>query len=177
MLRLPRFRLLEPRSYGEAAQLLAENGAGALDRAQGTPTLRVMLVAGGTDLFPNMKRRQFTPEVLISLARVREPQASTERHLDISAGRLCGMHRSGHPSAAGAPGRGARSSRISDTWDDRLNSARHTLNLYDHSLSGALRGFFMKPTGSLSRDGPTRVAWPWRAPNRPRSSCSARSCT
>jgi 4-hydroxybenzoyl-CoA reductase subunit beta len=87
MLRLPRFRLLEPRSYREAAQLLAENGAGALDRANGTPTLRVMLVAGGTDLFPNMKRRQFTPEVLISLARVRDA-AGIERngHIDISAG-------------------------------------------------------------------------------------------
>ena len=87
MLRLPRFRLLEPRSYGEAAQLLAENGAGALDRAQGTPTLRVMLVAGGTDLFPNMKRRQFTPEVLISLARVRDAsRIQRNGHLDISAG-------------------------------------------------------------------------------------------
>jgi 4-hydroxybenzoyl-CoA reductase subunit beta len=87
MLRLPRFRLVEPRSYGEAAQLLAENGAGALDRASGTPTLRVMLVAGGTDLFPNMKRRQFTPELLISLAHVRDA-AGIQRngHLDISAG-------------------------------------------------------------------------------------------
>src|SRR2546423_2487720 len=87
MLRLPRFRLLEPRSYGEAAQLLAENGAGELDRSRGTPTLRVMLVAGGTDLFPNMKRRQFTPEVLISLARARD--AAGLKHngqLDISAG-------------------------------------------------------------------------------------------
>ena len=87
MLRLPRFRLVEPRSYGEAAQLLAENGAGALDRAQGTPTLRVMLVAGGTDLFPNMKRRQFTPEVLISLSRVRDASGIQRNgHLDISAG-------------------------------------------------------------------------------------------
>ena len=87
MLRLPRFRLIEPRSYGEAAQLLAENGAGELDRTRGTPTLRVMLVAGGTDLFPNMKRRQFTPEVLISLARVRDA-AGIQRngHVDISAG-------------------------------------------------------------------------------------------
>ena len=87
MLRLPRFRLIEPRSYGEAAQLLAENGAGQLDRSRGTPTLRVMLVAGGTDLFPNMKRRQFTPEVLISLARVRDA-AGIQRngHVDISAG-------------------------------------------------------------------------------------------
>src|SRR6266566_171677 len=87
MLRLPRFRLLEPRSYGEAAQLLAENGAGELDRSRGTPTLRVMLVAGGTDLFPNMKRRQFTPEVLVSLGRVRDASGIQRNgHLDISAG-------------------------------------------------------------------------------------------
>src|SRR5256885_15346057 len=87
MLRLPRFRLLEPRSYGEAAQLLAGNGAGELDRSRGTPTLRVMLVAGGTDLFPNMKRRQFTPEVLISLARARDAAGIQHNgHLDISAG-------------------------------------------------------------------------------------------
>src|SRR5256886_6217833 len=87
MLRLPRFRLLEPRSYGEAAQLLGETGAGELDRSRGTPTLRVMLVAGGTDLFPNMKRRQFTPEVLISLARARDAAGIEHNgHLDISAG-------------------------------------------------------------------------------------------
>ena len=70
MLRLPRFRLLEPRSYGEAAQLLAENGAGALDRSRGTSTLRVMLVAGGTDLFPKLKRRQFDPDTLVGLAHL-----------------------------------------------------------------------------------------------------------
>src|SRR5437867_13066027 len=87
MLRLPRFRLIEPRSYGEAAQLLAENGAGSLDRTRGTPTLRVMLVAGGTDLFPNMKRRQFSPEVLVSLARVRDAARIHENgKLEISAG-------------------------------------------------------------------------------------------
>src|SRR5256712_10764831 len=87
MLRLPRFRLIEPRSYGEAAQLLAENGAGELDRTRGTPTLREMLVAGGTDLFPNMKRRQFTPELLVSLARDRDAAGIEQNgHLDISAG-------------------------------------------------------------------------------------------
>src|SRR5437879_11176504 len=87
MLRLPRFRIATPRTYREAAQLLRDNGAGELDRTRGTPTLRVMLVAGGTDLFPNMKRRQFTPEVLISLARVQDA-AGIQRngHLDISAG-------------------------------------------------------------------------------------------
>ncbi|HEV8536979.1 MAG TPA: FAD binding domain-containing protein [Candidatus Limnocylindria bacterium] len=87
MLRLPRFRVLSPRSYEEAAQLLREHGAGELDRSRGTPTLRIMLVAGGTDLFPNMKRRQFAPELLVSLARVRDAAGIQQNgQLDISAG-------------------------------------------------------------------------------------------
>jgi 4-hydroxybenzoyl-CoA reductase subunit beta len=87
MLRLPRFRLIEPRSYREAARVLREEGAGQLDRSRGTPSLRVMLVAGGTDLFPNMKRRQFVPEVLVSLGRVRDAAGINRNgHVDISAG-------------------------------------------------------------------------------------------
>jgi 4-hydroxybenzoyl-CoA reductase subunit beta len=59
-----------PRSAEEAARMLRELGAGEQDpAAAGTPGLRVMAVAGGTDLFPNMKRRQFAPEVLVSLRR------------------------------------------------------------------------------------------------------------
>src|SRR5437867_6315143 len=87
MLRLPRFRIATPRTYREAAQLLRDNGAGELDRTRGTPTLRVMLVAGGTDLFPNMKRRQFAPELLVSLAGVRDAAGIHENgRLEISAG-------------------------------------------------------------------------------------------
>ncbi|HEY6410569.1 MAG TPA: FAD binding domain-containing protein, partial [Ktedonobacteraceae bacterium] len=55
MLRLPPFRYMAPRDLDEAAQMLALEGEQA------------MLVAGGTDLYPNMKRRQFTPPVLIGL--------------------------------------------------------------------------------------------------------------
>ncbi len=59
MLRLPPFRYLAPRSLEEAAHMLAGEGDAA------------MLVAGGTDLFPNMKRRQFTPQVLIGLHAIK----------------------------------------------------------------------------------------------------------
>jgi 4-hydroxybenzoyl-CoA reductase subunit beta len=71
MLRLPRFSLLEPVTWTEAATLLREHGAAQSDIARGTPNVPVMLVAGGTDLFPNMKRRQFTPQVLVSVGRVK----------------------------------------------------------------------------------------------------------
>ena len=58
MLRLPWFEHRQPRSVAEAAKILAGEGPGA------------MLVAGGTDLLPNMKRRHQTPKVLVSLKGV-----------------------------------------------------------------------------------------------------------
>ena len=53
MLRLPAFRYLAAGSAAEAARILADQGPEA------------MAVAGGTDLYPNMKRRQFTPKLLV----------------------------------------------------------------------------------------------------------------
>ena len=59
-----------PRDVASATAMLRELGAAEQDPATaGTIGLRVMVVAGGTDLYPNMKRRQFTPEVLVSLRR------------------------------------------------------------------------------------------------------------
>lgn len=59
MLRLPPFRYIAPASVDEAARILAAHGPEA------------MVVAGGTDLYPNMKRRQFTPNVLVGLRGLR----------------------------------------------------------------------------------------------------------
>jgi 4-hydroxybenzoyl-CoA reductase subunit beta len=87
VLRLPRFRLVEPTTWTEAATLLRDHGAAQSDIARGTPSVPVMLVAGGTDLFPNMKRRQFTPQLLVSLGRVRGArEISNGSGLSISAG-------------------------------------------------------------------------------------------
>src|SRR5881296_3193174 len=87
MLRLPRFRMIEPTTWTAAATLLREHGAAASDVAGGTPNVPVMLVAGGTDLFPNMKRRQFTPQVLVSLGRVQGArEISNGSGLRIAAG-------------------------------------------------------------------------------------------
>jgi len=60
MMRLPYFAFHAPRTVGEAADLLAAHGSEA------------MLIAGGTDLLPNMKRRQQVPRTLISLRRIAE---------------------------------------------------------------------------------------------------------
>jgi 4-hydroxybenzoyl-CoA reductase subunit beta len=75
MMRLPRFEFHEPRELATAARMLAERPGQA------------MLLAGGTDLLPNMKRRQQTPAVLISVARLPELKAVTEaRGLSLGAG-------------------------------------------------------------------------------------------
>ena len=55
MLRLPRFKYLRPKTAREAARMASDLGP------------RAMFVAGGTDLFPKLKRRQFEVEALIGL--------------------------------------------------------------------------------------------------------------
>jgi len=57
-MRLPRFRYYAPRSVAEALKIKSDSGPeGAF-------------VAGGTDLYPNMKRRQQTPKVVVGLSRI-----------------------------------------------------------------------------------------------------------
>jgi 4-hydroxybenzoyl-CoA reductase subunit beta len=60
MLRLPEFNYFKPKSLQEAASLLSELGNDA------------MAVAGGTDVYPKMKRGQFTPRHLVSLRTLAE---------------------------------------------------------------------------------------------------------
>ena len=77
MLRLPPFRYLAPRTVEQAVHMLAGEGEQA------------MPVAGGTDLYPNMKRRQFTPAVLIGLrgiASLKSISGSPEQGMRIGAG-------------------------------------------------------------------------------------------
>ncbi|MEA2661186.1 MAG: hypothetical protein QOH08_758 [Chloroflexota bacterium] len=87
MLRLPRFQLHTPATIEDAALLLREHRAAEQDAAKtGTPGITVMLVAGGTDLYPNMKRRQFTPSTLISLGRALPRGIHNGTGLTIGAG-------------------------------------------------------------------------------------------
>jgi 4-hydroxybenzoyl-CoA reductase subunit beta len=60
VLRLPRLRYVRPAGAREAAAAAAELGQ------------RAMLVAGGTDLLPKLKRRQMEPDTLVGLSHLRE---------------------------------------------------------------------------------------------------------
>ena len=58
MMRLPKFRYYAPTTVKEALRIKAGEGDASA------------YVAGGTDLYPNMKRRQQTPAVVIGLSRI-----------------------------------------------------------------------------------------------------------
>ncbi|MGE0811783.1 MAG: xanthine dehydrogenase family protein subunit M [Vicinamibacterales bacterium] len=74
-MRLPPFEYRAPRTVADAAALLAE--------APGES----MLLAGGTDVLPNMKRRQQTPRVLVGLRGIRElRRLEVDRAVRLGAG-------------------------------------------------------------------------------------------
>jgi len=60
MMRLPAFEYVAAKTVDEAVRAMTEAGPDG------------MLVAGGTDLFPNMKRRQFEPKVLVGLRAIKD---------------------------------------------------------------------------------------------------------
>ena len=60
MMRLPKFDYRVPREIAEAVKIIAGSGPEG------------QFVAGGTDLYPNMKRRQQTPRTVISVMRLPE---------------------------------------------------------------------------------------------------------
>jgi 4-hydroxybenzoyl-CoA reductase subunit beta len=73
MMRLPLFAFRAPRTLEEAARILEGEGGNA------------MPLAGGTDLLPNMKRRQQVPRTLMSLRHIAE---LTRTQLDSAGARL-----------------------------------------------------------------------------------------
>ncbi|HBB97205.1 MAG TPA: 4-hydroxybenzoyl-CoA reductase [Blastocatellia bacterium] len=60
MMRLPKFTYRVPRTIAEAVKIIGDTGPDA------------QFVAGGTDLYPNMKRRQQMPKTVISVMRLPE---------------------------------------------------------------------------------------------------------
>jgi 4-hydroxybenzoyl-CoA reductase subunit beta len=60
MMRLPKFSYLVPQTVGDAVRMMGDAGPEG------------QFVAGGTDLYPNMKRRQQTPRTVISVGRIEE---------------------------------------------------------------------------------------------------------
>jgi 4-hydroxybenzoyl-CoA reductase subunit beta len=77
MLRLPPFEYHAPTTLGQALKILAHLGPQA------------MVVAGGTDIYPKMKRRQFQPKALLSIRAIKRltgTQGSKTKGFVIKAG-------------------------------------------------------------------------------------------
>ncbi|MGI8996056.1 MAG: FAD binding domain-containing protein [Pyrinomonadaceae bacterium] len=60
MMRLPKFAYRVPQTIADAVRMIGDAGPEG------------QFVAGGTDLYPNMKRRQQTPKTVISVTRLKE---------------------------------------------------------------------------------------------------------
>ncbi len=88
MMRLPAFRYLAPRSLAEATRMIADAGPDG------------MLVSGGTDLYPNMKRLQFDPRILVGLRHLPELLGvSGDPHRGMRIGAATPLHQiSLHPA-------------------------------------------------------------------------------
>ena len=75
MLRLPPFRYFRPNSVSDAAEALSDHPGES------------MVIAGGTDLIPNLKRRQFDANVLVGLSHLTELQTILDNgEISIGAG-------------------------------------------------------------------------------------------
>lgn len=147
MLRLPPFTYYAPKSVDEAVKILSDYGSEA------------MVVAGGTDLYPNMKRRQVEPKVLVGLRQIRElNQISGDAASGLTIGAGITLSRlSRHPVVASAyPGLAHAASLVATPQIQNMGTIGGNLcvdtrcNYYDQTLDWRTAlGFCLKKDGSL----------------------------
>jgi 4-hydroxybenzoyl-CoA reductase subunit beta len=156
MLRLPKFKYLHPKNIAEAVRMRADHGADT------------MFVAGGTDLYPNMKRRQQTPSVVIGLGHLEKlrtlrgtPKDGMVLGASLTLAEVCENHkvRKAYPAVARA------AELISTPLLRNMGTIGGNLlldtrcNYYDQTLEWRKAiNFCMKKDGSIC----------WVAPSSPR---------
>lgn len=156
MLRLPRFSYLRPESAAEAAQLLAEHGH------------RAMLIAGGTDLVPKMKRGQMEPEILIGighLTELRRVRVREDGGCEIGAGVTLSQVISDARLQAAYPGYARAAALVSSPALRNSGTIGGNLcidtrcNYYDMSYEWRQAvGFCMKKDGDVCRVAPASAS-------------------
>jgi 4-hydroxybenzoyl-CoA reductase subunit beta len=167
MMRLPRFRYRAARTLEEAATWLAESPGDT------------MLLAGGTDLLPNMKRRQQTPATVIGLRGVHELQTiASAGHEDappaplrIGAGVTLG-HLVGHERLrATVPGLWQAAAQVATPHLRNMGTIGGNLCLDTRCTYYDQSDEWRRPSFCLKKDGDTC----WVAPSSP--TCLAVSST
>ena len=147
MLRLPPFTYYAPKTVDEAVKVLSDYGPDA------------MVVAGGTDLYPNMKRRQFEPKVVVGLRQICELDhisGNAETGLTIGACVILSQL-SRHPVVASAYfGLARAASLIANPQIQNMGTIGGNLcvdtrcNYYDQALTWRTAlGFCLKKDGSI----------------------------
>jgi 4-hydroxybenzoyl-CoA reductase subunit beta len=149
VLRLPRFKYLRPKSAREAAAMAADLGP------------RAMFVAGGTDLFPKLKRRQFDVDMLIGLDFLSREIHSGSGECFIGAGVTLAAASSGHLTASFA-GYAKAASLVSSPPLRNAGTAGGNLcvdtrcNYYDMTYEWRkAAGFCMKKDGDICLVAPS----------------------
>lgn len=146
MLRLPEFEYRGARTLDEAL--------GAWSDAAG----RAMYVAGGTDLIPNMKRRQFEPPVLVGIRRVRELAQSSfgEETIELGGGLTLSALASDPRLATAAAGLVEAASQVANPQIQRVGTLGGNLcvdtrcNYYNQTYEWRKSiGFCMKKDGDI----------------------------
>jgi 4-hydroxybenzoyl-CoA reductase subunit beta len=147
MMRLPAFRYVAPKSLAEATRMIADAGPDG------------MLVGGGTDLFPNMKRLQFDPRILVGVRHLPELMGvSGEPHRGMRIGAATPLHQvSLHPAIrARYPALAAAAGSVATPQIRRMGTIGGNLcadtrcNYYNQSYEWRRAiGFCMKRDGDL----------------------------
>ncbi|MFQ5742046.1 MAG: FAD binding domain-containing protein [Acidobacteriota bacterium] len=157
MLRLPPFEYRRPATLEEATQMMAEGGG------------RAMLVAGGTDLLPNLKRRQFEPAVLVSLQGLGELRAIDADGAGLLLGSGVTLYQLGRSEAVRSrfPALAQAASQIANPQIQRMGTLGGNLcvdtrcNYYNqtHEWRKSI-GFCMKKDGAVCLVAPgSRKCW------------------
>ncbi len=121
MLRLPPFRYVRPASLQEAAQVLADHPGEA------------MVLAGGTDLIPNLKRRQFAAKLLVSVGSLADLRGTSMNGEVVLGGGVRLQELSDNAALAGElPGLVEAVRQIANPQIQRQGTLGGTLEFFSH---------------------------------------------
>lgn len=157
MLRLPEFEFHPARTLDDALEAWGRVGG------------RAMYVAGGTDLVPNLKRRQFEPPALIGIRKVRElgERSDSEAGLRLGSGTTLAALATDESVRKAAPALAEAAGQVANPQIQRVGTLGGNLcvdtrcNYYNQTQEWRKSiGFCMKKDGDICLVAPgSRKCW------------------
>ncbi len=84
---LPQFKLLRPRTLDEAIGYLVKH----LGAAESSQSLRVQVIAGGTDFIPSMRQKLFEPDYVLDIRHIAELKGICQQGSGVEIGALTSL--------------------------------------------------------------------------------------